>query len=152
MVTSPGTKQEGVPHPTLAQLASVPSTRHPGVICGACAKELGDNVRYKCLDCGDFDLCEACEKNSWVLSRHFHGNHIFCKIRDSTQLRHLYGRVASLPIAPETVARDQQREEEDEKKNGEDKLRRPVTSDSLYSPMPTLNSPEDFEQRRDMSV
>ena len=34
-------------------------------------------VRYACLDCVDFDLCEACEESTV----HADGKHVFAKIR-----------------------------------------------------------------------
>ena len=57
---------------------------HPRVQCDLCRQLIGNGVRYKCLDCRDFDLCERCEETT--SARHFYGAHVFCKIRDSRRI------------------------------------------------------------------
>lgn len=57
---------------------------HPRVQCDSCRQLIGNGVRYKCLDCKDFDLCERCEATT--STRHFYGMHVFCKIRDSRRI------------------------------------------------------------------
>lgn len=54
---------------------------HPRVQCDGCRQMIGNGIRYKCLDCKDFDLCEQCEATT--STRHFYGTHLFCKVRDS---------------------------------------------------------------------
>lgn len=63
------------------------SVLHPGVVCNRCKTPIGDGVRYKCLDCANYDLCSACEDavNSDIQSEqsHFRGTHAFAKLKDS---------------------------------------------------------------------
>lgn len=54
---------------------------HPRVQCNECRRMIGDGVRFKCLDCIDYDLCATCEEHSAV--KHASNQHLFCKIRDS---------------------------------------------------------------------
>ncbi|OZJ06842.1 hypothetical protein BZG36_00182 [Bifiguratus adelaidae] len=50
---------------------------HRGITCNKCNKSPIRGVRYKCVNCDDFDLCEACESNKF-----FHNQtHLFLKIR-----------------------------------------------------------------------
>merc|ERR1712137_609594 len=52
-------------------------------ICDKCEKMIS-GIRYKCLICPDYDLCEACEATN--LEEHIHdANHVFAKIRDPAQ-------------------------------------------------------------------
>lgn len=54
------------------------SILHPGVLCDACGEQV-DSLRFKCLNCVDFDLCAACEK----FARWLHPVHTFAKIHNS---------------------------------------------------------------------
>jgi len=60
--------------------------KHPGVNCDGCSHPVGDKVRFKCLDCTDFDLCATCEGNNAIVNHHFDGKHLFAKIRDSSAI------------------------------------------------------------------
>jgi len=60
--------------------------KHPGVNCDGCNSPVGDKVRFKCLDCADFDLCANCEGNNAIINHHFDGKHLFAKIRDSAAI------------------------------------------------------------------
>lgn len=57
---------------------------HPGIRCNLCQSGINRGVRYKCLDCADFDLCEECEKVGH--QRHGGGLHVFAKIYDSRRV------------------------------------------------------------------
>lgn len=59
---------------------STTTMKHPGVKCDLCRKGI-NGVRYKCLDCQDFDFCTDCERVGY--SRHGGGTHVFAKIYDS---------------------------------------------------------------------
>ena len=54
-------------------------------------RKLGNGIRFKCLDCKDFDLCLNCENQIFHL--HFNGSHIFAKVRDSRAIGGIYGRI-----------------------------------------------------------
>lgn len=68
--------------PTLQQAPSDP-TRHNGVICDGCQERDFVGVRYRCLVCPDFDLCDAC----YAQRASIHPSHPFEAIRQprSTQ-------------------------------------------------------------------
>merc|ERR1712130_59974 len=52
-------------------------------ICDSCKANIR-GIRYKCLICPDYDLCEVCEATN--LNKHTHdANHVFAKIRDPAQ-------------------------------------------------------------------
>eukprot|EP00493_Phyllostaurus_siculus_P025634 UN25979 len=55
------------------------NTKHPGVICDVCDKEIFGS-RFKCLSCPDYDLCSGCE------CKGFHPEHEMLRIR--TPLEH----------------------------------------------------------------
>ncbi|GME97231.1 unnamed protein product [Ambrosiozyma monospora] len=52
---------------------------HDGILCDGCNQKI-QGVRYKCLECYDFDLCEACEFADVENLRHSH-NHQLLKIK-----------------------------------------------------------------------
>lgn len=56
---------------------STPSSdvEHLGFICDGCEATPIIGVRYKCVNCPDFDICEKCEANG------VHSHHAFLKIR-----------------------------------------------------------------------
>ena len=69
------------------RLVGVPRTNavggpHPNVRCDGCGSR-SLKIRYKCLQCPDFDFCEKCEPIR--RTRHSVGNHTFAKIYDSTK-------------------------------------------------------------------
>jgi len=73
--------------PTSTRLPEkITTDKHPGVNCDGCNKPVGDKVRFKCLDCADFDLCATCEGSNAIANHHFDGKHLFAKIRDSTAI------------------------------------------------------------------
>ena len=49
---------------------------HRGIICNACQRSPVIGVRYKCANCLDYDICEACEPKD-----HHDPAHVFVKIR-----------------------------------------------------------------------
>ncbi len=59
--------------------------KHPRIICDSCDQKIDRGIRYKCTICEDFDLCDMCESNEYIRSRHFDDEHVFLKIRDSTE-------------------------------------------------------------------
>ena len=57
---------------------------HSGIKCSICQKFPIIGIRYKCLQCNSFDLCEDCEKKEGVN----HG-HILLKLRNNKQINML---------------------------------------------------------------
>jgi hypothetical protein len=55
--------------------AAAPKVRHHGVVCDGCQGRIF-GIRYKCANCADYDLCEACEAKSGV----HNPDHVFLKI------------------------------------------------------------------------
>ncbi|KAF0691624.1 Aste57867_17194 [Aphanomyces stellatus] len=47
--------------PTVAAAASTASSPHKAFYCNQCSQLITGRIRYKCLVCTDFDLCETCE-------------------------------------------------------------------------------------------
>jgi hypothetical protein len=71
---------------------------HPGVFCSSCREPVAC-LRYLCLNCANYNLCESCEAVSYEVCcspsvsftfsqqlSHFKGTHSFAKIRDSRTL------------------------------------------------------------------
>jgi len=65
--------------PQIPSPFETPSTVvHTGVKCDHCGTNPINNVRYKCANCADFDLCETCESSG----THGHpADHVFLKIK-----------------------------------------------------------------------
>ncbi|XP_065064353.1 sequestosome-1-like isoform X2 [Rhopilema esculentum] len=66
-------------------------TKHPGVICDVCDKEIV-GTRFKCLSCPDYDLCSGCE------GKGFHPEHEMLRIR--TPQRHPWQGFWHMMFAP----------------------------------------------------
>ena len=58
----------------------VPS-KHVGVICDGCNRSPIIGIRYKCLQCFDYDLCESCADRQLI-----HSDHVMAKIRTPHQV------------------------------------------------------------------
>jgi len=59
---------------------------HPGVTCDNCQKNISGTVRYKCLQCPNFDLCPDCEEKTAARDGKIHPpNHLFLKMRAEAQ-------------------------------------------------------------------
>lgn len=48
---------------------------HFGVTCDICSRSDIAGVRFKCLECEDYDICEHCERTSNV-----HDHHLFARL------------------------------------------------------------------------
>ncbi|CAK4164671.1 unnamed protein product [Aphanomyces euteiches] len=61
----------------------VPQNPHMSVICDLCQNPIAGQVRYKCLVCPYYDLCEVCEaKPAGFTFAHYHPeNHPFLKLK-----------------------------------------------------------------------
>ncbi|CAF2580757.1 unnamed protein product [Rotaria sp. Silwood2] len=55
--------------------------KHVGVICDGCNRSPIIGIRYKCLECFDYDLCESCADRQLV-----HAHHVMAKIRTPHQI------------------------------------------------------------------
>lgn len=55
--------------------------KHVGVICDGCHRSPIIGIRYKCLECFDYDLCETCADRQLI-----HSNHVLAKIRSPHQI------------------------------------------------------------------
>jgi hypothetical protein len=55
--------------------------KHVGVICDGCNRSPIVGIRYKCLECFDYDLCETCADRQLV-----HAHHVMAKIRTPHQV------------------------------------------------------------------
>lgn len=56
------------------------NTVHMGVFCNRCMKNNITGVRYKCMFCKDFDMCDQCEQQQGSHDP----SHFMIKIKDST--------------------------------------------------------------------
>ena len=66
--------------------------RHVDVSCDACEKKEITGIRYKCLFCKDYDLCESCEKIKLTVHSR---EHFFIKIEDSYLFQNMLNIVPS---------------------------------------------------------
>jgi hypothetical protein len=73
-------------NPTSGRVRNVPEGPHPGIHCDECKLMMGNAIRYACLDCADFDLCQTCEADGTVRLKHAGGLHVFAKIRNTVAL------------------------------------------------------------------
>lgn len=55
--------------------------KHVGVICDGCNRSPIIGIRYKCLECFDYDLCESCADRQLI-----HAHHVLAKIRTPHQI------------------------------------------------------------------
>jgi hypothetical protein len=55
---------------------------HRGVCCDGCGMHPIVGVRYKCMNCPDFDLCEGCEAQG------VHDHHVFLKLKQPLKVVH----------------------------------------------------------------
>lgn len=53
--------------------------KHVGIQCDCCAQKDIVGIRWKCLNCTNYDLCMACHSEEG--GRHSHGLHVFAEIR-----------------------------------------------------------------------
>lgn len=63
--------------------ADDPHVVHPGITCDSCGARTVRGVRYKCSQCANVDLCEACEaspRRRYAIAGHPRW-HLFLKIR-----------------------------------------------------------------------
>jgi len=63
-----------------SMVRSIPP-KHVGVICDGCHRSPIVGIRYKCLQCSDYDLCETCADRQLI-----HSNHVLAKIRSPHQI------------------------------------------------------------------
>ncbi len=61
-------------------LKHLPS-KYVGVICDGCKCSPIIGIRYKCLECFDYDLCESCADRQLI-----HSHHVMAKIRTPHQV------------------------------------------------------------------
>ena len=57
------------------------SSKHVGVICDGCQRSPIIGIRYKCLQCSNYDLCEQCADRQLI-----HSEHVLAKIRTPHQV------------------------------------------------------------------
>jgi hypothetical protein len=81
-----------LPQPLPQPLTAGPHPNHPTVVCDNCQRPLSAAVRYKCLQCPNFDLCPSCEAamDGPAGGGVHNPAHVFLKVRDSVaQARNL---------------------------------------------------------------
>jgi hypothetical protein len=59
--------------------------KHVGVICDGCNRSPIVGIRYKCLECFDYDLCESCADRQLI-----HAHHVMAKIRTPHQVDFIF--------------------------------------------------------------
>jgi hypothetical protein len=62
-----------------ASVEEVKKVKHEGVTCDGCQESPISGIRFKCLQCPDYDLCERCE------SQGIHKEHVFAKVPTPAQ-------------------------------------------------------------------
>ena len=67
------------------------SSKHIGVICDGCQRTPIVGIRYKCLQCSNYDLCEECADRQLI-----HSEHVLAKIRTPHQVQLTRRRRTSL--------------------------------------------------------
>lgn len=72
---------------TTSQVSPQPSPIvHTGISCDVCRKSNISGIRWKCLYCRDYDLCEDCEKaGHGDLHEQQNNAHVFLKVKDTTK-------------------------------------------------------------------
>jgi hypothetical protein len=66
------------------------SVIHYNVRCDCCGVNPIRGIRYKCVNCGDYDLCETCDAKTGI----HNASHVFLKIR------HPLNSVYTVPLLP----------------------------------------------------
>lgn len=59
--------------------------KHFDIYCNEC-KDVILDVRYMCLDCEDYDLCEICEDDPDIRQLHHDGLHLQAKVYNSKRI------------------------------------------------------------------
>lgn len=77
-------------------------SKHLGVICDGCSRSPIIGIRYKCLQCYDYDLCQTCSDYQSI-----HKHHVFAKI-DYPQQADVVRKICSLMIFNENYFRDEE--------------------------------------------
>ncbi len=93
MMMAPSSGRSGRPIVESTESQDV-GVKHPNIRCDFCKEMIVDGIRWKCVICSDFDMCEKCEtelrwEEAGMLEgsglKHIEG-HPFMKIKDSRQL------------------------------------------------------------------
>jgi len=71
-----------LPAPQAAEVPKPEGPLHKGVCCDGCGMHPIVGVRYKCMNCPDYDLCEGCE------ARGVHDHHVFLKLKQPLKVVH----------------------------------------------------------------